>query len=163
QHYLARREPPSLSLPDLSWLAAHDVIQLDEDVLGGLELSVVLGATGAEAEYIVSAWRGDRYAVLAQHGATASLWWLRFATAATARGVAASFARLGDRARKVFRQGTLVVVARGLDAPALAELDRRVRQSAALSKRPRSEPTLPVADRSTRAAIYLPAPRAGTR
>ncbi len=127
QHYLARRAQPALTLPDLSWLAAHDVVKLDEDVLGGLELSVVLGAAGIEADYLVSAWRGDRYAVLRQRGITASLWWIRFATAATARSVEQAFAELGDPSRQVLRQGPLVIVARGLDPATVAELERRVR------------------------------------
>ena len=62
---------------------------VDDDVLGGLELSVVLGISGVEAEYIVSA--GAAIATWCSSTTTscASLWWLRFASAASARNAAA--------------------------------------------------------------------------
>jgi hypothetical protein len=127
RRYLDRTVEPSLALPDVSWLRDRGYEVVDEDVLGGLELSVVLETAGVDAEYIVSAWRGDRYLVLASEARTptragvratqaASLWWLRFATASTARNVAEAFERLHDPARRVLRRGNALLVARGLDA-----------------------------------------------
>lgn len=120
RRYLDRTSEPTLRLPDVSWLRDRGYEVVDEDVLGGLELSVVLETAGVEAEYIVSAWRGDRYLVLAHENKDASLWWQRFATAATARNVAEAFERLHDPARHVVRKGSTVLVARGVDEESAA-------------------------------------------
>jgi hypothetical protein len=114
QRYVAREPEPSLALPDLAWLAAEGVRNIDEDVLGSLELSVVLGASELDALAIVSAWRGDRYVVLERAGTLSSLWWLRFASSHAARSAVAAFERLGDVERRIARHGELVVVARGV-------------------------------------------------
>jgi hypothetical protein len=116
RRYLDRTPEPSLRLPDVSWLDDRGYRTVDEDVLGGLELSVVLETAGVEAEYIVSAWRGDRYVVLEHEAQDASLWWLRFATASTARNVGEVFERLHDPTRRVVQKGSSLLVARGVDA-----------------------------------------------
>jgi hypothetical protein len=134
RRYLGGVAEPALTLPELDWLPSRGYHQLDDDVLGGLELSVVLGTAGIEAEYIVSAWRGDRYVVLERAGARSSIWWLRMATTATARNVAAAFAQLGDPARKIARRGNTLIVARGVDADTFAAL---VSTPAAFEQRPR--------------------------
>ena len=120
RRHLDHLPEPSLPLPPVAWLPERGYQQVDEDVLGGLELSVVLGTAGVEAEYIVSAWRGDRYLVLEHRGQIASLWWLRFATAATARNVAAAFTQLGDPQRRVARKTSSLLVARGVDEQTFA-------------------------------------------
>jgi hypothetical protein len=115
RRYLDHAPEPAQALPPVAWLHERGYEQVDEDVLGGLELSVVLGTAGVEAEYIVSAWRGDRYLVLEHDGRQASLWWLRFATASTARNAAAAFEQLGDPLRRVAQRASSLLVARGLD------------------------------------------------
>jgi hypothetical protein len=116
RRYLDRSPEPSLRLPEVSWLHERGYEAVDDDVLGGLELSVVLETAGVEAEYIVSAWRGDRYLVLEHQAKDVSLWWLHFATSATARNVGEAFERLHDPARRVARKASSLLVARGLDA-----------------------------------------------
>ena len=121
ERYLQDQPEPTVALPSLDRLLAAGFAKLDEDVLGGLELSIMLGSVGAEADAILGAWRGDRYAVLQRAGQLASIWWLRLATPRSAKSVALAFTRLGDSTRRVVRRGNLLLVARGLDAATFAK------------------------------------------
>lgn len=122
ERYLAGSPEPTLAAPSIEPLSGTGFSQLDEDTLGALELSVLLGGAPLAAQQVVDAWRGDRYVVLEQVQGSArtlsSVWWLRFASAAQARKVAMAFGRLGDHARKTAQSGAFVLVTRGLDARA---------------------------------------------
>lgn len=132
--YLEGQREPTLALPSLDGLLAEGFAKLDEDVLGGLELSIVLGSVGAQADATLGAWRGDRYAVLQKDGRLASIWWLRLSTSGSAKSVAAAFKRLGDRTRRVARHGSMLLVARSLDAATFAKEARALSSADAVSK-----------------------------
>ena len=135
QRYVASEPEPMVGLPVLSWLAAHGLEKVDDDVLGALELSVVLELPDVDALAIVSGWSGDHYAVLSREDALASLWWLRFASTQAARTAAAAFDRLGDPHRRVAREGELLLVAHSVPA---AVFERAANDLAKASPRPNS-------------------------
>ncbi|MDB4976849.1 MAG: hypothetical protein JWN48_5190 [Myxococcaceae bacterium] len=118
--YLARALEPALPAPELEPAVLSGFRVTDVDVLGALELSVLLGGAPTDADALVAAWRGDHYAVLEKADELASIWWLRLSTSTAARNVASAFVRFGDDARRITRQGAFVLVTRGLDARAQA-------------------------------------------
>ncbi|MDB4986886.1 MAG: hypothetical protein JWN04_2064 [Myxococcaceae bacterium] len=113
--YLAGEREPSLPVPTIEQLGGSNFAQVDEDVLGALELSLMLGSAALDAQNVVARWRGDRYAVFEKAGHLASVWWLRFDNKSSARMVTMAFERLADGARKTVQSGNLVLVTRGLD------------------------------------------------
>jgi hypothetical protein len=131
----ARYPPPdgdSLGLPllPLEWLEERGFRKLDEDVLGSLEIGVVLGSTSPGGQLAARAWRGDRYAVFAGPDGDASVWCMRFATREEAQRVARALGQLPDAeglSRKLLREGPLVLLARNLPAPETEELLGRFR------------------------------------
>lgn len=131
--YGAREEPP-LARPSLGFLRDLGLHEVDEDVLGALELGIFLAASGRDVSAITRAWRGDRYVVL-QHGdALGSLWWLRFTSPHTARRAEAAFDALAAPERHVRRVGPMLLVAHDV-APAVfeaasAQLESTARMSA---------------------------------
>ena len=128
QRYLAHVPEAFLALPALDALLAGGFDKRDEDTLGALELSILLDTDGSEAQDVVSAWRGDRYAVLEREGSLASVWWLRFSTPHAAKRVAAAFAHLHDEARMIARHANTLLVARGLDGAAFGTQARSLPQ-----------------------------------
>ena len=107
--------------------------------LGSLEFAVAIGLHEPGVRSLMRSWRGDRYGVLeptpASAGDTAhaqddaSVWCLRFASSADARAAEARLARMPDAARAhrdVARNGTTVLVARGLPPALTQELFARM-------------------------------------
>lgn len=135
RRYLARTMEPTVPLPRLDWLEAQGYRRVDEDVLGGLELSIVLDTAGADAEYIASAWRGDRYVVLERGQADASIWWLRFSSASIARNVATAFARMRDPDRRITRKGAALLVTRGVEDSTFATAASKLEAVAPAARR----------------------------
>jgi hypothetical protein len=124
--YLGGAREYALTLPpfaDARWT------QRDEDVLGALELGLLLRLEGAAAAQVLEEWRGDRYQVLVRDGALASFWVIELASEAAARELAAGLIRLADPARRVAREDRRVLVSHGLDADTFAAASTRVRQA----------------------------------
>jgi hypothetical protein len=128
--YLAQEATPRLTLPDLSWLASAGYERVDEDVLGGFEISIVLREGGVDARTLQRGWRGDRYAVLERKDAIATTWFLCLDTKGLARRVATAFEGLGTHgiARRVSIEAACLLVTRGLDPDSDEELARRFRE-----------------------------------
>lgn len=124
---------PRVDLPDLSWLEPRGYRLVDEDVLGSLEFGVALGLHEPGVSALVRSWRGDRYAVLeptsTDAAATdASIWCLRFKSAADARNAERRISGLPDAtgaARRVLQEGLMLLVARGLPDAEINELFAR--------------------------------------
>jgi hypothetical protein len=131
--YLAQEATPRLTLPDLSWLASAGYERVDEDVLGGFEIAVVLRDGGIDTRLLTRGWRGDRYAVFerpSEEGSLATTWFLCFDTKGLAKRVAGTFESLGTHGipRRVTLEGSCLVVTRGLDPESNDELARRFRE-----------------------------------
>jgi hypothetical protein len=110
----------------------------DEDVLGALELGVLLELDSAAAARVIEDWRGDRYQVLVQDDRLASFWLIELASKPSARLVAQAFGRLGDRTRRIQLDERRVWVARGLDAAAFSAAIDHVRH--AHTPKPQGDP-----------------------
>ena len=125
--YLKQDVTPRLSPPDLGWLSASDYVRVDEDVLGGFELSVVLGDARIERRFLQRSWRGDRYTVLSRGEKHATAWYLCVDTKALAKRMGQAFESLGTHgiARRVSVEGTCALVARGFEPDEAEELERR--------------------------------------
>jgi hypothetical protein len=143
QRVLDREPEPALALPSLEPRLVAGLVR-DEDVLGALELSVMLGTSGVQAQALIDGWRGDRYAVLERGQQLASIWWLRFRGPSLARSVEQAFVQLGDPLRRAVRKGSLLLVTRGLDAAEHAAVARTFPAA--------SEPA-PAAARASKAAL----------
>jgi hypothetical protein len=128
-HYLAQEATPRLTLPDLSWLTSGGYEHVDEDVLGGFEIAVVLREGGIDARLLTRGWRGDRYAVFEHGSSVATAWFLCFDTKGLAKRVAGIFESLGTHGipRRVTSEGSCALVTRGLDPESDDELVRRFR------------------------------------
>jgi hypothetical protein len=127
--YLSQDVTPRLSLPELSWLAGSDYERVDEDVLGGFELAVVLGDARIDRRFLQRSWRGDRYIVLARGDKHATAWYLCVDTKALAKRVGSAFEALGTHGipRRVWVEATCLLVARGFAGDEAEELERRFR------------------------------------
>jgi hypothetical protein len=145
--HLDHSTPPTLPVPDDAWLATRSLSRADDDVLGALELSVLL-----DLPQVRGSWRADRYLVLARPEGDASLWWVQLATPLAARVVAEAFTRLNDPARQIARHGALVLVGRALTRDQFASALAWTRHPVSASR-----------ERPLGGVIDLPAPRASTR
>jgi hypothetical protein len=125
--YLAQDATPRLSPPDLSWLSGSDYVRVDEDVLGGFELSVVLGDARIERRHLQRSWRGDRYTVLARGEKHATAWYLCVDSKTLAKRMGQAFENLGTHGipRRVSVEAACVLVTRGFENDEAEELERR--------------------------------------
>ncbi|HEX6245414.1 MAG TPA: hypothetical protein VFZ61_31040 [Polyangiales bacterium] len=97
---------------------------VDRDVLGALEVSAALAHPGLSGAELARGWRGDAYRVLDCGGEDASLWFLRFSSAALAKRVRAAL-KDGEPGlqRKIAQHGASLMVSRQLDAGLVAQLE----------------------------------------
>lgn len=133
----------SHTLRALSDLTDEQTRSVDDDVLGALEIAIVLAPSGLSRAFVVRQWRGDRYVVLATaEDEPGSLWLSRWASEDAAARVAAAFTNLRDPARRVARLGTHVLVAHGLTAPGFERVRLQLEHENKLSTRekPRASP-----------------------
>lgn len=105
---------------DLAALAKLGFTTVDADVLGSLELGIVLSAGDPEnGPRLGRAWRGDRYWVLERAGQLASMWVIQMVDAPAARRAELAFSRLRDPRRHVTRQQERLLITWQLSAEAL--------------------------------------------
>lgn len=131
RRFLDHAQEPTL--PALPNLEHHGCAQLDDDVLGSLEVATALADAPRTADVLAHAWRGDRYVILDCSSRDASLWHLRFATPAAAQRARAGFeqlSRASQHERLIFAHGANLLVARGVPVAATTELAATVRQRA---------------------------------
>ncbi len=123
--HIAGAATPRVTLPELTGLREHGCALVDRDVLGGLELAAALASPSTSLAELARSWRGDEYAVLACGEQDASLWLLRFTTAAAARKVRLAFERhssLSGERRVIAQNGAQLLVGRSLPRELLTTL-----------------------------------------
>lgn len=129
RRFLEQQRDPSLPAPPD--LMQHGCQQIDDDVLGGLEISVSLGEDSRAADAFARAWRGDRYVVLQCGSNDASVWLLRFTSAQLAQRARAAFERLdreSNHTRHIVAHGAHLLVALGTPPSAVPELASALRR-----------------------------------
>lgn len=126
--------PDEAALPAPPDLHEHGCTQVDDDVLGSLELATAIADEPPLAYAIARSWRADRYLVLRCADRDASVWVLRFHSPNAAQRARKAFERLSgelQQPRRVLDAGVYLLVALDTPAEAAAALAGALRDLAA--------------------------------
>lgn len=135
EKYAAGELPDAVALPAARALESLGYVNLLEDTLGELELSIYL-AQGTSTDQDTSAaagWSGDRLAIYSRADApTAAVWWTAWDSEAEAQEAELAAQRAGAEAEGslVLRSGRAVMILRQVPTSATAELTWRFQEFA---------------------------------